>query len=194
MALSAMQVNTSDNDDSYDLAVLMDRVRQQDRRAFEQIFGHFGPRVKALLLKSGADPALAEDIVQDVFVSVWHKAGQYAPERGTVSAWIFTIARNVRIDRLRRQSSQPYVDVTAIELADDGVDAEEALDTAQRAELVAKAVVELPDDQRQVIELSYVCDLAQSEIADCLSLPLGTVKSRMRLAYAKLKQKLETTI
>ena len=194
MALSAMQVDTSDHDDSYDLAVLMDRVRQQDRRAFEKIYCHFGPRVKALLLKSGADPALAEDIVQDVFVSVWQKAGQYAPERGTVSAWIFTIARNVRIDRLRRRSSQPYLDVTAIELADDSTDAEEALDTAQRAELVARAVVELPDDQRQVIELSYVCDLAQSEIADRLSLPLGTVKSRMRLAYAKLKQKLEITI
>lgn len=194
MALSAMQVDTADHNDGFDLAALMDRVRQQDRHAFEQIFVHFGPRVKALMLKSGADPALAEDIVQDVFVSVWRKAEQYAPERGTVSGWIFTIARNVRIDRLRRRSSQPYEDVAAIELADDSADAEQELDAAQRAELVARAVVELPDDQRQVIELSYVYDLAQSEIAKRLSLPLGTVKSRMRLAYGKLKQKLERTI
>jgi RNA polymerase sigma-70 factor, ECF subfamily len=191
MALSAKQVETADHDDNHDLAALIGRVRDRDRRAFEQVFVHFGPRVKALMLKSGADPALAEDIVQDVFVAVWRKAGQFAPERGTASAWIFTIARNARIDRLRRQSSQPYEDVAEIELADDAASADEELDAAQRAELVASALTELPDDQRQVIELAYMHDLAQSEIASRLSLPIGTVKSRMRLAYAKLKQKLE---
>jgi len=191
MALSATRVDRSRPAEEIDFTDLMVRVRERDRPAFERLFNHFGPRVKAVMLKSGADPALAEDIVQDVFTAVWRKAGQFAPERGTVSAWIFTIARNVRIDRLRRQSSLPYEDVHAIELADDRESSEEALDTAQRAERVAGAVVELPDDQRLVIELAYIHDLAQTEIARRLSLPLGTVKSRMRLAYAKLKQTLE---
>ncbi|MCB1511887.1 MAG: sigma-70 family RNA polymerase sigma factor [Hyphomicrobiaceae bacterium] len=194
MALSATQVNRADHDHDNDFVALMARVRERDRHAFERVFTHFGPRVKALMLKSGADQALAEDIVQDVFMSVWRRAGQYVPERGSVSAWIFTIARNARIDRLRRQSSRPYEDVTAIEIADDGANAEQQLDAAQRAERVASAMVELPREQRVVIELAYVHDLAQSEIASNLSLPLGTVKSRMRLAYAKLKQKLEETV
>ena len=194
MALSATRVNTAEHDDRMDFIALMARVCEQDRSAFHQVFAHFGPRVKSLMLKSGADPALAEDIVQDVFVAVWRKAGQYAPERGAVGTWIFTIARNIRIDRLRRLSSQPYEDIEAIELVDDQPDAEQEMEAVQRAELVAGALVELPADQREVIELAYLHDLPQSEIASRLALPLGTVKSRMRLAYARLKQKLEEKI
>ena len=194
MALSAIRVDTTEQDDSTDFIALMALVCERDRSAFQQLFVHFGPRVKSLMLKSGADPALAEDIVQDVFVAVWRKAGQFAPERGAVSTWIFTIARNIRIDKLRRLSSRPYEDIEAIELVDERAGAEQEIEVAQRAELIAGAVSELPDDQREVIELAYLHDLPQSQIASRLSLPLGTVKSRMRLAYARLKQKLEEKI
>jgi RNA polymerase sigma-70 factor (ECF subfamily) len=192
MAPGATQVKTLEQyDGDDDFTALMIRVSERDRVAFETLFSHFGPRVKALMLKSGAEHALAEDLVQDVFMAVWRKAHYYVPERGTVSAWIFSIARNARIDRLRRQSSRPYEDITEMDLQAPEPDAEQEFAATQRAGLVADALVELPDEQRQIIELAYMHDMAQSEIAARLSLPLGTVKSRMRLAYAKLKQKLE---
>ena len=163
----------------------------RDRVAFESLFLYFGPRIKALMLRAGSDHALAEDLVQDVMTTVWRKVDLYAPERGTVSAWVFTIARNARIDRLRRGSSRPYEDVEAIEIAAEDPDAEEAVLANQRAELVAEALAELPENQRRIIEMAYVDEIPQSQIAEILLLPLGTVKSRMRLAYAKLRSKLE---
>ena len=173
MAPSAVQVRTLERyDGDPDFTALMSRISERDRDAFETLFVHFGPRVKA-------------------FMSVWRKADYYAPERGAVSTWIYSIARNARIDRLRRQSSKPYDDISEMEIEASDPDAEEELALVQRADKVAEAMVELPDEQRQIIELAYMHDLPQSEIATRLSLPLGTVKSRMRLAYAKLKQKLE---
>ena len=171
---------------------LVQRVaKERDREAFAQLFQHFGPRIKAFMIKSGAEPALAEDLVQDVMMKVWQRAEQYRSDRGSTSTWIFTIARNARIDRLRRQSSQPYEDLDSVELATTDADAEEETFGNQRAQLVSGALAELPDDQREIIELAYLQDLPQSAIAERLDLPLGTVKSRMRLAYAKLRSQLE---
>lgn len=164
---------------------------QRSKSAFEELFQYFGPRIKGLMLKSGADHALAEDLVQDVMMTVWRKVDLYSPERGSVSTWIFTIARNARIDRLRRGSSQPYEDVSDLELASDDADAADELLAAQQAERVGEALKQLPGEQREVIELAYVHDMPQSAIAEKLALPLGTVKSRMRLAYVKLKAELE---
>jgi RNA polymerase sigma-70 factor (ECF subfamily) len=173
-------------------AVLINKVRSQhDRGAFRALFEHFGPRIKGLMIKAGADYQLAEDLVQDVMITVWRKADLYAPERGSVGAWIYTIARNARIDRLRGGSSQPYEDVDSLELPSGDADVEEQIFAVQRAEQVAVALAALPAEQRQVIELSFRNDMAQSEIAGKLDLPLGTVKSRMRLAYSKLKAELE---
>ncbi|MEZ5878617.1 MAG: sigma-70 family RNA polymerase sigma factor [Tepidamorphaceae bacterium] len=163
----------------------------RDRDAFREIFEYYGPRVKSWLVKSGSDSALADDLMQDVMMTVWRKVDLYNPKYGAASTWIFTIARNARIDRLRRSSSQPYLDVETIELASDEADGEDETFANQRAELVAEALAELPDEQKQVMELAFMEDLAQSEIAEKLSVPLGTVKSRMRLAYGKLRSKLE---
>ena len=171
---------------------LMARIAvDRDRHAFEALFTYYGPRLKAMLLKSGADHALAEDLVQDVMMTVWRKVELYAPDRGTVSSWIYTIARNARIDRLRRNSSQPYEDVETLELASADKGAEEETFANQQATHIAEALAGLPHEQRQVIELAFVHDISQSGIAEQLALPLGTVKSRMRLAYAKLKTGLE---
>ena len=163
----------------------------RDRVAFEALFLHFGPRIKALMMRSGADQALAEDLVQDVMMAVWRKVNLYAPERGSVSTWVFTIARNARIDRLRRSASRPYEDIDELEIpaGDEGADSDVL--ARQRAERIAEALSELPDEQRRIIELAYVHDKPQSRIAEDLELPLGTVKSRMRLAYGKLRDKLE---
>jgi len=124
-------------------------------------------------------------------MTVWKKVHLFSPERGSVSAWIFTIARNARVDRLRRGSSQPYLDIDDLEVMSDDPDGEEMTFVSQRADKVALALRELPEVQRRIIELAFVEDISQSEIAKKLVVPLGTVKSRMRLAYDKLKIKLE---
>jgi RNA polymerase sigma-70 factor (ECF subfamily) len=179
-------------DGELDFQELIDRVaRERDRASFESLFLFFGPRVKGLMIRSGAQADLAEDIAQEVFVTVWRKAELYSPEKGNVSTWIFTIARNIRIDRLRRQSSRPYEDVAELEIASPEAGGEQVVSEVQRDRRVADALRELKPDQRKVIELSFVHDMPQAEIAKKLDLPLGTVKSRMRLAYAKLRERLE---
>lgn len=163
----------------------------RDREAFGSLFAYFGPRVKAFMLKAGADHALAEDLVQDVMMTVWRKVELYAAERGSVSTWIYTIARNARIDRLRRNSSRPYEDINELEMASGEESAEDKTIAGQQAERITLAMAGLPQEQREIIELGYMHDMAQSKIAAKLGLPLGTVKSRMRLAYVKLKVELE---
>jgi RNA polymerase sigma-70 factor (ECF subfamily) len=171
---------------------LMARVAdERDREAFRSLFLHFGPRIKGMMLKAGAGHAEAEDLVQDVMMTVWRKVELYTPARGAASTWIFTIARNARIDRLRRNSSRPYDDIDDIELVSDDADAEQEMLSTQRALRVADALRELPREQREIVELAYMHDLVQADIADRLAIPLGTVKSRMRLAYAKLAEKLK---
>lgn len=166
----------------------------KDREAFEELFLFFAPRIKGLMAKSGATADVAEELAQEALLTVWRKASFYAPDKGPVSTWIFTIARNLRIDRLRRQSSRPYDDIEELEIASDDADGEMETIRKQRAERVALALETLPPEQRRVIELSFVHDKAQTEIAEELSLALGTVKSRMRLAYRKLRDNLENAV
>ncbi len=163
----------------------------QDKEAFAELFSYFGPRIKSMMLKAGAKPDQAEDLAQETMLAMWQKAALYSPEKGAVSTWLFTIARNLRIDRLRRQSSRPYEDLDSIELPSEDDHGETAAIAKQRAQLVADALTELPAEQRQIMELSFLQDMPQRVIAEELALPLGTVKSRMRLAYGKLKAKLE---
>jgi len=171
---------------------LLQRVAQSgDREAFEALFSHFAPRIKALMIKSGSVNSEAEDIAQDVMLKVWRKSALYAAGKGAVSTWVFTIARNSRIDRLRKKSSVPYDDIDDIELASNDAGAEEEVLANQQAQHVSAAISQLPDEQRNIIDLAFLHDMPQSEIALKLSLPLGTVKSRMRLAYDKLRLNLE---
>ena len=170
----------------------MGRVaRHRDREAFQCLFLHFGPKIKAVMIRSGTDSGTAEDLAQDVMLTIWRKAELYAPERGTVAAWVFTIARNTRIDRLRRQSSRVYEDIADLNLESPEADGEQETEMRQRDSLVREAIASLPPDQRRVVELSFIEDMPQAEIATALDLPLGTVKSRMRLAYAKLRERME---
>lgn len=171
--------------------LIADVASSQDRKAFEGLFVSFAPRIKGMMLGSGASNDLAEDIMQEVMLTVWRKAGLYSAGRGSVATWIFTIARNARIDRLRRQPVQPYVDVETISIACDAPSAEAAVIGSQNDERVREALDLLPKEQRVVIEMAFLQFMPQSEIAAKLDLPIGTVKSRTRLAYKKLKEKLE---
>ena len=175
-----------------ELGALVAAVAQsRDRAAFARLFAYFAPRLKAFMMKKGADPATAEDLVQETMIAIWNKAPLYVEGRGAVSTWVFTIARNLRIDRLRRENNHHYADIDDYDEPSDDPGSDELLMDRQAGDRLREALAELPEEQMEVIRLAYVDDLAQSEIASRLRLPLGTVKSRMRLAYGRLRQKLE---
>lgn len=165
---------------------LVERVREQkDRAAFADLFRHFAPRVKAFLMKSGAGEALAEECMQEVMATLWTKAHMFDPSRASVSTWVFTIARNRKIDAMRRQRRPEPEDLPwGPEAEPDQVD---VITFQQESEKLAKAIAELPEKQRELIERAYFGDLSHSEIAEETGLPLGTIKSRIRLALERLR-------
>lgn len=174
-------------------AVLLHRVAQsRDRSAFAELFDHFAPRVKSFMMRKGYNSELAEDLVQEAMIAVWTKAALFSSDRGSVSTWIFTIARNLGIDRLRREKSQLYTDLEDFDVIDETSGAEENLGRSQEDNHVAKALAQIPAEQRELLILSFVEDVPQSEIAQRLKIPLGTVKSRMRLGYQRMRKLLET--
>ena len=175
-----------------DFGAMLARVAQsRDRAAFAVVFDHFAPRVKSFMMRKGATAELAEDLVQDAMIAVWTKASLYSAERGSASTWIFTIARNLRIDRLCRESSAHFTDLENFDAPSDEVPGDEALNRTQEDSHVARALAQIPPEQRELLILSYVEDVPQSMIAERLNLPLGTVKSRMRLAYRRMRKLLE---
>jgi RNA polymerase sigma factor (sigma-70 family) len=175
-----------------DWAKLIGRVAAGDRRAFERLFAHFAPRVKGLMLKAGASSDDAEEIAQETLLAVWRKAAQFDPASAGASAWIYTIARNLRIDAVRRATRTGAVDHEA--------ELEYLIDSAQRPdEVIARmdrvgaALSRLSEEQSIAIRLSFIEERPHSEIADLLGIPLGTVKSRIRLAINRLKALLDET-
>ncbi len=166
-------------------------VEDRDATAFQSLFLTFGPKVRAMLMRQGADSATADDIVQETMLAVWSKSHLFAPDRGTISAWIYAIARNLRLDRVRRQIvwEQCRGELENLNGIEDEADNSLARE-ADRMHL-ANALGALPPEQYQVIQLSFMEGLSQTEIADRLHVPLGTVKSRMRLAYDKLRCSVE---
>ena len=161
-------------------------AKDGDEAAFAELFDHFAPRVKAFLIKSGATASLAEECAQDVMATVWNKAGLFDPTRASVATWIFTIARNRRIDALRKARRPEPEDLPwGPEPEPDQVD---AMVLQQETERLGEALALLPDNQRELIEKAYFGDLSHGEIAKLTGLPLGTIKSRIRLALEKLRQ------
>ena len=172
---------------------LLSRIaRERDRAAFRQLFEDYGRRVQSYMMRQGADAATAEELAQETLLTVWRKAALYSPEKGAVSTWIFTIARNLRIDRVRREFAwQELPDDMSETLTSDAPAPDEAVAEGQRRIRVRAALDDLSPEQREVVVLSYIEGLSHHEISDRLSLPLGTVKSRMRLAYQKVRTALE---
>jgi len=165
-------------------------AERQDRQAFAELFAYYAPRVKSYLLRLGADSALAEEIAQDVMVTVWRKAGLFDRVQASVSTWIFRIARNRRIDLFRR-SKRPELDPEEEMILPSGVEAPDARIEAMETEArVRAAMKDLPEEQILLLKLAFYEGLSHSEIAARLGAPLGTVKSRIRLAFAKMKVRL----
>lgn len=162
-------------------------ARAADRDAFTALFGHFAPRVKTYLVKTGSDDALADELAQETLLSVWRKAASFDPSRATAATWIFTIARNLRVDRFRKEWREVAVGDELPDAADDTAAPDENLSGDERGERVRQALRTLPADQIKVIELSFFEEAPHAEIARALGIPLGTVKSRIRIAMTKLR-------
>ena len=157
---------------------------EKSEAAFARVFYHFAPRVKAFLIKSGADAGLAEECAQEVMVTVWHKAHLFDPTRASASTWIFTIARNKKIDALRKQL-RPTPDLGWG--PEHEPDQEEMVGLQQETEKLGEAIANLPEKQRVLVERAYFEEMSHNEIAEETGLPLGTIKSRIRLALERLR-------
>lgn len=162
---------------------------RRDRQAFGRLFDHFGPRIKAMLMRSGLRDGTAEDVVQDVMLTVWHKAAQFDPHRAEASAWIYRIARNRQIDLSRRK---PHPMPDAIEEPPDlGPDAAQIVALQQEATMLRAALARLSPEQGRAIAQAYMEDMPHSQISEVTGLPLGTIKSRIRLGLERLRHELK---
>ncbi|MFZ5668196.1 MAG: sigma-70 family RNA polymerase sigma factor [Pseudomonadota bacterium] len=174
-------------------AGLVERIAAHgDRAAFAVLFAHYAPRVKGYLSRLGLEPARAEELTQDVMVAVWRKAAGFDRRKASVSTWIFRIARNRRIDLFRRDRAGA-IDPADPQLSPEPQPAPDAgVQDAEREAQVAEALAGLPPEQRDMVRAAFYEDLSHSEIAERFGLALGTVKSRLRLAFDKLRPRLES--
>ena len=161
------------------------------RESFSELFDFYAPRLKSYLLRLGASENEAEDLAQDVMVTVWRKAGMYDRKQASVSTWVFRVARNRRIDRFR-QASRPELDADEPMLRPPDIEQPDvALDRAQIEETDRTELQKLPPEQLELLQAAFYEGLSHSEIASRFNLPLGTVKSRIRLAFGRLRGQLE---
>lgn len=179
----------ADTMDRIQMTDLIHKVaRNRDSEAFHELFVMFSPRIKAMLMRQGADPETAEEIVQETMLSVWRKAHLFAESKGSFSTWVFTIARNLRIDRLRRNVIWQDLGTEVDERPSEDDSPYDELHREQQRARVAEALKTLTPEQHEVVRLSYIEGLTHTEISDRIGVPLGTVKSRMRLAYGKVRE------
>ena len=172
----------------FDDIELVAKVVDGDERAFLALYDRYASRVHALTLRILGEPMLAEEATQDTFLKLWSRARQYLAERGSLLVWLLTIARRTALDRLRLEGRRP-----TLSNAEDpdtiwqSIANEDSLSSEARWRSMYFAVQSLPEEQRQVIELAYYQGMSQSEIAEVLGWPLGTVKSRVRSAMETLR-------
>jgi RNA polymerase sigma-70 factor (ECF subfamily) len=184
-----MDIATSRPEGTAHLHYLMTRVSgTRDRTAFAELFELMAPKVKAYLARMTGDPAMAEDVTQETMLTVWRRADSFDPSRATMTTWVFTIARNRCIDRLR-QTSAPHFDMHDPMLQPEAPEnGEEAIERTQQQHRLLVALKTLPTEQADLIHMAYYQGKAHSDIATERSLPLGTVKSRLRLAMSRLRR------
>lgn len=173
-------------------AVLIRRVATaRDRQAFAALFKYFAPRVKAYLRRAGLEPGEAEEVAQEVLLSLWRKAESFDPARAAPATWVFAIARNARIDHARRRRGASLPAMPELEEPDHSPSAETQTLTAEREAQLRAALRALSPEQQQIVQLSFFSETPHTAIASTLNLPLGTVKSRIRLGLARLRAALE---
>jgi RNA polymerase sigma-70 factor (ECF subfamily) len=168
-------------------------AERRDRGAFATLFDYYSPRLNAYLQRLGADRTTAEEITQEAMVTLWHKADLFDSAKSSLGTWLYRVARNRRIDIARRDRVD-YVDPSeyALDIPDDQIpDADGMIDAQTREDVLRAAMADLPEEQRALVRLAFFDSLSHSEIAARTGLPLGTVKSRIRLAFSRLRRVLE---
>ena len=168
---------------------LVKRVMKQDRQAFAELYDRHASRVYGLAVRILGETMAAEEATQDTFMKLWTRARSFSPQKGTLITWLLTIARRTALDRVRLENRRPdFGSPTDPEEIWPYIPSPESQSDETRWRSLYFALHELPDEQRQVIEWSYYYGMSQSQIADYLNIPLGTVKTRMRLGMEKLRQ------
>lgn len=177
-------------DDAPDWNACLTRIRdRRDQAAFASLFRHFAPRIKAYLIRSGGTPGQAEEATQEAMATIWHKAHLFDPSRASAATWIFRIARNKQLDAIRKLKRPEPEDLPWG--PSEAPDPADAIALAQEQARLRDALETLPAKQREIIEKAFYGDLTHSEIAEVTRLPLGTIKSRIRLALQRLRQDLD---
>lgn len=176
-----------------DHAALVMRIAERaDRDAFVILFDYYAPRLNAYLQRLGSERAAAEEMTQDVMLVLWRKAHLFDPSKSQLGTWLYRIARNRRIDVARRGRIDILeMDDSTLHIADESAHADVQMDMDERAQIVRQAMISLPADQRDLVHLSFFEQLSHSDISARTGLPLGTVKSRIRLAFTRLRRALE---
>ncbi|KTG23580.1 RNA polymerase subunit sigma [Idiomarina sp. WRN-38] len=187
-------MNTTQTDAAERAAELLASIAEtRSRAAFSELFRHFAPKLQSYATRQFGNEQTAMDLVQETMTNVWHKAHLFKPDKGSPSTWIFTIARNIRFDLLRKNKKRKD-DISADELwpilseQNDSLDDGYSLDNDVLMQEISQYYAQLPDAQRVVIEKIYIEGKSQQEVSDALGVPLGTIKSRTRLALKKLKE------
>jgi RNA polymerase sigma-70 factor (ECF subfamily) len=168
-------------------------AERRDRAAFTVLYDYYSPRLNAWLLRLGMDRASAEELAQEVMVTLWHKAQLFDASKSSLGTWLYRIARNRRIDAARRNRVD-FVDPAeyTLDIPDEQApDADQQIDAQTREDVLRQAMVTLPEEQASLVRLAFFEGLSHSEIASRTDLPLGTVKSRIRLAFSRLRRVLE---
>jgi RNA polymerase sigma factor (sigma-70 family) len=160
----------------------------RDDEAFTVLFDHFQPRVQAQMLRGGMAPFAAADIAQDVMEALWCKAHQFDQSKSAASTWVFSIAQNRRVDIHRRSHEHLFTDADLSLIPDDNADHETSIDATRRERHVHTALDALPLDQFKMVQLAFFEGLSHSTIAAQTRIPVGTVKSRLRLAFSRLRR------
>jgi RNA polymerase sigma-70 factor (ECF subfamily) len=190
VARERMPVTTGTSTTFTEQTEWMLKVRDaRDRVAFAKLFDYFAPRLRGMLMKNGFGAAQADDVIQDVMLSVWRKAHSFNPERANVSGWIFQIARNRQIDVIRKDR-RPMPEELAMPESTD-IDGEQVLGIEQEAANLRAAISRLNPEQRDLVQKAYLGELTHSEIQAQTGLPLGTIKSRIRLGLERLRHELK---
>ena len=166
-------------------------AESQDISSFKKIFDYFSPRLKSFLMRSGADEAIAEEIIQETMTIIWTKADYYDPKMASPSTWIYTIARNKKIDILRKSRKAILEDIDTAVLPPVESKADENIEHDQKFEMITQYLDDLPEDQLNLLKMNFFEEKSHGEISEITKIPLGTVKSRIRLALEKIRGKLE---
>jgi len=173
------------------VAAILNIAESQDIGSFKKIFEYFSPRLKSFLMKSGSEESIAEEIIQETMTIIWTKADYYDPKVASPSTWIYTIARNKKIDILRKSRKAILEDIETAVLPAVEPKTEENIEHDQKFDLIAQQLDSLPKDQLDLLKMNFFEEKSHGEISELTGIPLGTVKSRIRLALEKIRAKLD---